>query len=262
MTKDMHGIPVRVVVCPRPLSTVERAQHNRVPMKMEKSSIDTGTRTYHFDEVLLPTASQQDVCDATIEHLFDPFFDGYNVTVLAYGQTGSGKSHTMSTDLIPQAIQRVLEISSKSKNENNTNVVLKVSFLEIYSEDISDLLGTSRKLQLRDVQNFGITVSGLSHHTISSLKDVQTLLECGGRQRATAATDMNEASSRSHAILTLTMYQDSTDDGAQNAKVSKFHFVDLAGSERCKKTRSNGDRFKEGRDDKIHPPCLDVLCRS
>ncbi|OQR88135.1 hypothetical protein ACHHYP_20330 [Achlya hypogyna] len=250
MTED----GVKVVVRVRPMSTGERAQGSASAVTLEPTAVSLGPKTFTFDHVVAPSVGQQEVYTASAAPLLDSFFAGYNATIFAYGQTGSGKTFTMGTDfggtepgVIPQVMDAVFARAATLLETKMTTTVFKLSYLEILNEEIFDLLGptTGDGLRVSDDPKKGVVVVGLSEHPVTSVDDVRSLLLRGSKQRATASTNMNDTSSRSHAICTLTMHQHPASD-TEPSKLSKFHLVDLAGSERAKKTLAEGDRFKEG----------------
>ncbi|RHY28391.1 hypothetical protein DYB32_006012 [Aphanomyces invadans] len=243
---DLQGVKVYVRV--RPMSTAEVEQGCDSAFAAESTSITLGPKTYTFDKVFDATQSQDHVFSNSAAALLDGFFQGYNATVFAYGQTGSGKTYTMGVEhggVIPHVVDEVFSRSKKLDTDKMTTVVLKMSYLEIFNEEVFDLLAptASTSLNVRDDIKRGIVVCGLSEHIVSSTEEVNQLLLQGASKRATASTGMNDTSSRSHAICTLSMHQQPAED---SAKFSKFHLVDLAGSERAKRTLATGDRFKEG----------------
>uniref|UniRef100_A0A8C8RN79 Kinesin-like protein unc-104 n=1 Tax=Pelusios castaneus TaxID=367368 RepID=A0A8C8RN79_9SAUR len=189
------------------------------------------------------------------ENILQNAFDGYNACIFAYGQTGSGKSYTMmgtadQPGLIPRLCSSLFERAQKEENEEQSFKV-EVSYMEIYNEKVRDLLdpkGSRQSLKVREHNVFGPYVDGLSKLAVASYKDIESLMSEGNKSRTVAATNMNEESSRSHAvfkiILTHTLYD--VQSGTSGEKVGKLSLVDLAGSERATKTGAAGDRLKEG----------------
>ncbi|XP_018404227.1 PREDICTED: chromosome-associated kinesin KIF4 [Cyphomyrmex costatus] len=210
-------------------------------------------KAFTYNYVFPPHIEQEDFYNTAIKRLVDNTFQGYNVTILAYGQTGSGKTHSMGTNytgvgekgIIPRVIYDIFE-TIKSKEDWSFKVA--VSFMELYQEQLYDLLSDKQKSQsIVDIREDGknIRIVGV---TEKQVEDAQETLEClaqGSMGRVTGATAMNAHSSRSHAIFTLCIRQQKKDD-PNTATVAKFHLVDLAGSERSKKTQTTGERFKEG----------------
>ncbi|EQC27286.1 hypothetical protein SDRG_14907 [Saprolegnia diclina VS20] len=245
---------VKVVVRVRPMSSAEKAQGSASAVSLDLTTVSLGPKTFAFDHVFGPAVGHGDVYAKSAAPLLDGFFAGYNATIFAYGQTGSGKTYTMGTNfdsgvngVIPSVMADVFARAATLLDTKMTTTVLKLSYLEILNEEVFDLLahGPPDSLRISDDPKKGVVVMGLSEHTVASLDDVKDLLVRGGKQRATASTSMNDTSSRSHAICTLTMQQHPASD-TEPSKLSKFHLVDLAGSERAKKTHTEGDRFKEG----------------
>jgi len=183
-------------------------------------------------------------------------FGGYNVCVFAYGQTGSGKTYTMmgtekDRGLIPRICETMFQRMSTGKEEG-TSYRTEVSYLEIYNEKVKDLLNfnpkktSSHNLKVREHPTQGPYVEDLSKHLVMEYRDILKLMEEGNNLRTTASTNMNDTSSRSHAIFTITFVQAGYLEGMPHETKSKIHLVDLAGSERANATGASGQRLKEG----------------
>jgi len=175
-------------------------------------------------------------------------FDGYNVCVFAYGQTGSGKTYTMmGSDSDRGLIPRICETMFQRMVEG-TSYRTEVSYLEIYNERVKDLLqkNSSHNLKVREHPQSGPYVQDLSKHLVMDFKEILRLMAVGNDLRTTAATNMNDTSSRSHAIFTITFVQAGYLEGMPHETESKIHLVDLAGSERANATGATGQRLKEG----------------
>ncbi|RKP27546.1 P-loop containing nucleoside triphosphate hydrolase protein, partial [Syncephalis pseudoplumigaleata] len=228
-------------------------QHRRIVTVVSEA------RNFSYDYVFSPESTQVEVYEELVLPLLDKFFDGYNATILAYGQTSSGKTHTMGTGcahdydndavgIIPRAIHELFErIYHAQQSRSSTRYQVRVSFLEIYNEELIDLLsesGTRTHVQIREDARGNIYWSGVREVLVNSTDDVMRQLEIGSQHRQVGQTDMNEKSSRSHAIFSVTLRQDRNAGDANGG--AKFHFVDLAGSERLKRTNASGDRAKEG----------------
>ncbi|KAL0605275.1 Chromosome-associated kinesin KIF4A [Plecturocebus cupreus] len=214
-------------------------------------------KSFTYDFVFDPSAEQEELFNTAVAPLIKGVFKGYNATVLAYGQTGSGKTYSMggaytteqenepTVGVIPRVIQLLFkEIDKKSDFE----FTLKVSYLEIYNEEILDLLCPSREkaqINIREDPKEGIKIVGLTEKTVLVALDTVSCLEQGNNSRTVASTAMNSQSSRSHAIFTISIEQRKKSDRNSSFR-SKLHLVDLAGSERQKKTKAEGDRLKEG----------------
>ncbi|XP_017551180.1 kinesin-like protein KIF13B isoform X3 [Pygocentrus nattereri] len=200
-------------------------------------------------------AGQEVVFQCLGESLLDNAFQGYNACIFAYGQTGSGKSYTMmgsaeQPGLIPRLCSSLFQRTAQELREGESFTV-EVSFMEIYNEKVRDLLdpkGSSQALRVREHKVLGPYVDGLSRLAVTSYKDIESLMSEGNKSRTVAATNMNEESSRSHAVFNLILTHTLRDlqSGTSGEKVSKLSLVDLAGSERATKTGAAGDRLKEG----------------
>ncbi|XP_038164494.1 kinesin-like protein KIF13B isoform X1 [Cyprinodon tularosa] len=200
-------------------------------------------------------AGQDVVFQCLGESLLNNAFMGYNACIFAYGQTGSGKSYTMmgsaeQPGLIPRLCSSLFNRTVKEVRDGETFAV-EVSYLEIYNEKVRDLLdpkGSRQALRVREHNVLGPYVDGLSRLAVASYKDIETLMSEGNKSRTVAATNMNEESSRSHAVFNVTLTHTLVDlqSGTRGEKVSKLSLVDLAGSERATKTGAAGERLKEG----------------
>ncbi|XP_052055961.1 kinesin-like protein KIF14 [Apodemus sylvaticus] len=216
---------------------------------------------WSFDDCHPGYASQTTVYETLAAPLLDRAFEGYNTCLFAYGQTGSGKSYTMmglneEPGIIPRFCEDLFAQIAK-KQTSEVTYHLEMSFFEVYNEKIHDLLvckgeNGQRKqpLRVREHPVSGPYVEGLSTNVVSSYSDIQSWLELGNKQRATAATGMNDRSSRSHSVVTLVMTQTKTElvEGEEHDHriTSRINLIDLAGSERCATAHSSGERLKEG----------------
>ncbi|KAM6943532.1 kinesin-like protein KIF13B [Xenentodon cancila] len=200
-------------------------------------------------------AGQEVVFQCLGESLLHNAFQGYNACIFAYGQTGSGKSYTMmgsgdQPGLIPRLCSALFERTQKEQREEECFTV-EVSFMEIYNEKVRDLLdpkGGRQTLRVREHKVLGPYVDGLSRLAVTSYKDIESLMSEGNKSRTVAATNMNEESSRSHAVFNIILTHTLKDlqSGTSGEKVSRLSLVDLAGSERAAKTGAAGERLKEG----------------
>ncbi|XP_037910484.1 kinesin-like protein Klp98A isoform X2 [Hermetia illucens] len=198
-------------------------------------------------------ASQEQVYLDLGTDVVDSAFEGYNACVFAYGQTGSGKTFTMmgSSDnpgLIPR-ICHELFARMKVGLESGTGYKTHASYLEIYNERVKDLLGPAavgHGLRVREHRSLGPYVENLSQHAVNDYEEILECINRGNIQRTTASTNMNDTSSRSHAIFTITFVQAGYMNDMPSETVSKIHLVDLAGSERANATGATGQRLKEG----------------
>ncbi|XP_060045299.1 kinesin-like protein KIF13A isoform X4 [Erinaceus europaeus] len=200
-------------------------------------------------------AGQEVVFKCLGEGILEKAFQGYNACIFAYGQTGSGKSFSMMGNaeqlgLIPRLCCALFKRISLEQNESQTFKV-EVSYMEIYNEKVRDLLdpkGSRQSLKVREHKVLGPYVDGLSQLAVTSFEDIESLMSEGNKSRTVAATNMNEESSRSHAVFNIIITQTLYDlqSGNSGEKVSKVSLVDLAGSERVSKTGAAGERLKEG----------------
>ncbi|XP_043219855.1 kinesin-like protein Klp98A [Amphibalanus amphitrite] len=194
--------------------------------------------------------SQEEIYQNLGSDVVDNAYDGYNACVFAYGQTGSGKTYTMmgtqaERGLIPRICYRLFD---KMELSSDVRYRTEVSYLEIYNEQVKDLLQKqqSHSLRVREHPQTGPYVEQLSRHLVSSYSDISELIERGNTHRTTASTGMNDTSSRSHAIFTIGFTQAALVEGLPSERTSKIHLVDLAGSERAKATGATGCRLREG----------------
>nr|XP_025844053.1 kinesin-like protein KIF27 [Vulpes vulpes] len=263
----MEEIPVKVAVRIRPLLCKEVLHNHQACVRVIPNTqqiIIGRDRVFTFDFVFGKNSTQDQVYNTCIKPLVLSLIEGYNATVFAYGQTGSGKTYTIGgghvasvvegqKGIIPRAIQEIFQNISENPS---IDFDIKVSYIEVYKEDLKDLLEleTSMKdLHIREDEKGNTVIVGAKECQVESADEVMSLLEMGNAARHTGTTQMNEHSSRSHAIFTITICQvekniEAAKDGSWYSRrqiVSKFHFVDLAGSERVTKTGNTGERFKE-----------------
>ncbi|XP_060055482.1 kinesin-like protein KIF27 isoform X1 [Erinaceus europaeus] len=263
----MEEIPIKVAVRIRPLLCKEVLHNHQVCVRVIPSTqqiIIGRDRVFTFDFVFGKNSTQDEVYITCIKPLVLSLIEGYNATVFAYGQTGSGKTYTIGgghvasvvegqKGIIPRAIQ---EIFQNIFDNPSIDFNIKVSYIEVYKEDLRDLLELEtsvKELHIREDEKGNTVIVGAKECQVESADEVISLLEMGNAARHTGTTQMNEHSSRSHAIFTISLCQvekniEATEDGSWYSRrniVSKFHFVDLAGSERATKTGNTGERFKE-----------------
>ncbi|KAI0431700.1 kinesin heavy chain [Xylaria sp. FL1042] len=200
-------------------------------------------------------AGQENLHNDLGKPLLDNAFQGYNNCIFAYGQTGSGKSYSMmgygkEHGIIPKICQDMFERIAGLQQDKNTRCTVEVSYLEIYNERVRDLLNPSTKgnLKVREHPSTGPYVEDLAKLVVGSFQEIENLMDEGNKARTVAATNMNETSSRSHAVFTLILTQKSfdTDTKMEMEKQAKISLVDLAGSERATSTGATGARLKEG----------------
>uniref|UniRef100_A0A673NLH2 Kinesin-like protein KIF13B n=1 Tax=Sinocyclocheilus rhinocerous TaxID=307959 RepID=A0A673NLH2_9TELE len=259
---NLNDSNVKVAVRVRPMNRREKDLNTKCVVEME------GNQTYLYptfaydycfwsmDESETEKFAGQDVVFQCLgESLLHNAFQGYNACIFAYGQTGSGKSYTMmgSADqpgLIPRLCSSLFERTIQHQREEESFTV-EVSYMEIYNEKVRDLLdpkGSRQALRVREHKVLGPYVDGLSRLAVESYKDIESLMSEGNKSRTVAATNMNEESSRSHAVFNIILTHTLKDlqSGTSGEKVSKLSLVDLAGSERAAKTGAAGERLKEG----------------
>ncbi|KAI8881937.1 kinesin-domain-containing protein [Backusella circina FSU 941] len=231
------------------------SQQNTITfIKDEPSQIHfCNKRSFTFDFIYSPTTTQEQLYESSILPLLDQYTQGNNVTILAYGQTGSGKTYSMGTGLEPKDLdeQGIIHRFANTLFSRMNDLQLEgtvnsyqiyVSYLELYNEEINDLLLNASHPTVREDIHGNIYWSGLKEERIFSTQELLSQLLKGSNSRTTGSTEMNTYSSRSHAIFSVTLKQQQK----ENRLVSKFHFVDLAGSERLKRTHALGERQKEG----------------
>ena len=300
---------VQVAARVRPLLPSERVRQCKecITATSDRELVVGTDRRFTFDHAVPASATQAELYDRCVAPLVDGCFSGYNATVFAYGQTGSGKTYSMGSGgessvpesgpgvgIIPRVVDHIFSVIRAE--ESRAEFLVRVSFLEIYQENLRDLLqpGTpSKGLAIREDAAGGIVVTGAHEGTVTSVEEAQKVLRQGAVCRTTGSTLMNQQSSRSHAIFTIIVEQRRTGEGdgggesggegggegegksgegkgrsgegkrsgggsggdggvqvagggAGKYTRAKFHLVDLAGSERNKRTRTEGERFREG----------------
>ncbi|XP_063175330.1 kinesin-like protein KIF27 isoform X1 [Chroicocephalus ridibundus] len=272
MESGMEEIPVKVAVRIRPLLSKEVLHNHQVCVRLVPNTqqiIIGKDRVFTFDFVFGKNSTQEEVFTVCIKPLLVSLAEGYNATVFAYGQTGSGKTYTIGgghiasvaedeKGIIPRAIQELFQHISENRN---IDFHVKVSYIEVYKEELRDLLELEtsvKELHIREDEKGNTVIVGAKEFQVECADEVLSLLESGNAARHTGTTQMNEHSSRSHAIFTISICQKQSTESQKNTDAaqdsswksvqviaSKFHFVDLAGSERVTKTGNTGERFKE-----------------
>ncbi|XP_029894780.1 kinesin-like protein KIF18A [Aquila chrysaetos chrysaetos] len=203
-----------------------------------------------FDAVFAESSSQLEVFEHTTKSVIDGFLNGYNCTVLAYGATGAGKTHTMlgspeDPGVMYLTMMALYNCMDQIKEDKTCNVA--VSYLEVYNEQIRDLLVNSGPLAVREDTQKGVVVQGLTLHQPKSAEEILQMLDYGNKNRTQHPTDVNASSSRSHAVFQIYLrQQDKTASINQNVRIAKMSLIDLAGSERASVTNAKGARFREG----------------
>ncbi|XP_027201537.1 kinesin-like protein KIF3A [Dermatophagoides pteronyssinus] len=245
---------VRVVVRCRPLlPDLESNEEIIIKIGNDNQTIQLSNRQFTFDRVFDWKSTENDVYTKSAKHIVDCVLQGYNGTIFAYGQTGTGKTFTAS-GIMQNSFEHIFDHIQRSKN--NQKFLVRASYYEIYNEEIRDLLVANsgskknigqKTLELKENQNGKIIIKDLSNFVINNVMDLKKLKETGDKYRSFGSTRMNQRSSRSHTIFTITI---ETEIGADNpetsiVRVGKFHLIDLAGSERQTKTGTTGLRLKE-----------------
>ncbi|NWQ72897.1 KI18A protein, partial [Columbina picui] len=203
-----------------------------------------------FDAVFDESSSQLEVFEHTTKSVIDGFLNGYNCTVLAYGATGAGKTHTMlgspeDPGVMYLTMMALYNCMDQIKEDKICNIA--VSYLEVYNEQIRDLLVNSGPLAVREDTQKGVVVQGLTLHQPKSAEEILQMLDYGNKNRTQHPTDVNASSSRSHAVFQIYLrQQDKTASINQNVRIAKMSLIDLAGSERASATNAKGARFREG----------------
>ncbi|MEE6485173.1 hypothetical protein FKM82_014192 [Ascaphus truei] len=268
----MSGASVKVAVRVRPFNSRELGKDSKCIIQMQGNSTcilnpknpKEPAKSFSFDYSYWSHTSQDDPCFASQNRVYNDIgkemlqhaFEGYNVCIFAYGQTGSGKSYTMmgkqeetQAGIIPQLCEDLFE-KINDNNEDDVSFSVEVSYMEIYCERVRDLLNPKNKgnLRVREHPLLGPYVEDLSKLAVTSYTDIADLMDAGNKARTVAATNMNETSSRSHAVFTIVFTQKKldVDTNLSTEKVSKISLVDLAGSERADSTGAKGTRLKEG----------------
>ncbi|XP_021032774.1 kinesin-like protein KIF3A isoform X3 [Mus caroli] len=255
---------VKVVVRCRPLNEREKSMCYRQAVSVDEmrgtitvhktDSSNEPPKTFTFDTVFGPESKQLDVYNLTARPIIDSVLEGYNGTIFAYGQTGTGKTFTMEgvravpglRGVIPNSFAHIFGHIAKA--EGDTRFLVRVSYLEIYNEEVRDLLGKdqTQRLEVKERPDVGVYIKDLSAYVVNNADDMDRIMTLGHKNRSVGATNMNEHSSRSHAIFTITIEcSEKGVDGNMHVRMGKLHLVDLAGSERQAKTGATGQRLKE-----------------
>ncbi|KAM9298878.1 kinesin-like protein KIF1B isoform 5-T5 [Gastrophryne carolinensis] len=268
----MSGASVKVAVRVRPFNSRELGKDSKCIIQMQGNSTSIlnpknpkePAKSFSFDYSYWSHTSPEDPCFASQNRVYNDIgkemlehaFEGYNVCIFAYGQTGAGKSYTMmgkqeetQQGIIPQLCEELFEKINDNHNDE-VSYSVEVSYMEIYCERVRDLLNPKNKgnLRVREHPLLGPYVEDLSKLAVTSYTDIADLMDAGNKARTVAATNMNETSSRSHAVFTIVFTQKrlDTETDLSTEKVSKISLVDLAGSERADSTGAKGTRLKEG----------------
>ena len=258
---------VKVIVRCRPLNEKEREMKTRLVVEtnasLQQCSIkrpwdnSKSSKIFTFDGVYGISSSTEMIYSEIVRPIVNGVLDGYNGTVFAYGQTSCGKTFTMEgiespsaqKGIIPRCCEHILSVTRQRSFDELPKYLLRVSYLEIYNEEIRDLLVKEcrYKPEIKEHPDKGIYVKGLSSITVDSYEDMQEIFESGGKHRSVGATALNSDSSRSHSIFTVDLESclRSHPRETEMYRTGKLNLVDLAGSERQSKSGCTGERFKE-----------------
>lgn len=273
------GVNVQVILRCRPFSNEELRNNapqvvtcNDYQREVAVSQNIAGKhidRVFTFDKVFGPSAQQKDLYDQAIVPIVKEVLEGFNCTIFAYGQTGTGKTYTMEGEckrsksdgelpagagVIPRAIKQIFD----TLESQNAEYSVKVTFLELYNEEITDLLAPEeisrvaledkqkKQLPLMEDGKGGVLVRGLEEEIVTSASEIFTLLERGSAKRRTAETLLNKQSSRSHSLFSITIHiKEATPEGEELIKCGKLNLVDLAGSENISRSGAREGRARE-----------------
>ncbi|XP_047321316.1 kinesin-like protein KIN-5D [Impatiens glandulifera] len=270
------GVNVQVIVRCRPISEDESRLHTPVVITCNENKREVAAiqniankqidRTFYFDKVFGPNSEQKALFDQAVSPIVFEVLEGYNCTIFAYGQTGTGKTYTMEggarkkngefpndAGVIPRAVRQIFEILEAQHAEYN----MKVTFLELYNEEITDLLApeeiskfiddkSKKPIALMEDGKGGVFVRGLEEEIVTTANEIYKILEKGSAKRRTAETLLNKQSSRSHSIFSITIHiKESTPEGEEMIKCGKLNLVDLAGSENISRSGARDGRARE-----------------
>ncbi|XP_066255628.1 osmotic avoidance abnormal protein 3-like isoform X6 [Euwallacea similis] len=256
---------VRVIVRCRPMNKRETDTNCKCVVKIQNPVVETWDpgegpaypKTFTFDSTYDQNSNTEVIYNDICYPLVESVLEGYNATIFVYGQTGCGKSFTMEgikgpdssqKGVISRAFEHAFEAISVT---SGVKYLAMVSYLEIYNEQIRDLLvpndklATNGSLSLKETPTEGVTVPGLALHPVHNAQEAESYLNMGSKNRMIGATLMNQNSSRSHSIFTISIEQLNNVNNNRSIRKGKLNLVDLAGSERQTKTGATGDRLKE-----------------
>ncbi|GMI96676.1 hypothetical protein like AT2G36200 [Hibiscus trionum] len=276
-----RGVNVQVLLRCRPFSEEELRNNAPQVVKCNEFQREVAVsqniagkqfdRVFTFDKVFGPSAQQKDLYEQAVVPIVNEVLEGFNCTIFAYGQTGTGKTYTMEGEckraksgptgglpadagVIPRAVQQIFD----TLEGQNAEYSVKVTFLELYNEEITDLLAPEeiskvvleekqkKQLPLMEDGKGGVLVRGLEEEIVASASEIFTLLERGSAKRRTAETLLNKQSSRSHSLFTITIHiKEATPEGEELIKCGKLNLVDLAGSENISRSGARDGRARE-----------------
>ncbi|KAK1427153.1 hypothetical protein QVD17_15836 [Tagetes erecta] len=270
------GVNIQVVVRCRPMNADEERLHTPVVVtcaenKREVCAVQNIAnkqidRSFVFDKVFGPKSEQRDLYHSAVSPIVFEVLEGYNCTIFAYGQTGTGKTYTMEgggrkkngefpsdAGVIPRAVRQIFDILEAQ----NAEYSMKVTFLELYNEEITDLLApeeapkfpedkSKKPIALMEDGKGGVLVRGLEEEIVSTADEIYRILEKGSAKMRTAETLMNKQSSRSHSIFSITIHiKERTPEGEEVIRCGKLNLVDLAGSENISRSGAKEGRARE-----------------
>uniref|UniRef100_A0A2A4K1Y7 Kinesin-like protein n=1 Tax=Heliothis virescens TaxID=7102 RepID=A0A2A4K1Y7_HELVI len=246
---------VKVVVRCRPLSDREKNEGFEEVVKVwpERGAVQVYNpkgqdKMFTYDAAYDASADTQTMYDEMVRPLVASVLDGFNGCVFAYGQTGTGKTHTMEgtpdhEGIIPRAFRHIWAHIENSASPDVTHLV-SCSYIELYLEDVRDLLSKDcKKLTIRGQELNGFYIPEMTSVVCKSAAEMVRVMRAGNRNRAAGRTDMNEHSSRSHAVFLVTV--ETAHRKTNRIRVGKLNLVDLAGSERQRKTGASAERLRE-----------------
>ena len=260
---EKNNETVKVVVRVRPLSSQEIRDGNSVAasadpdrglisLKNPRADDREPPKNFSFDAVFAADVKQKHIYDVCAASVVESVLQGYNGTIFAYGQTGAGKTFTMEgkadvpelRGIIPHSFQHIFDFVGAASQQQ---FLVRASYLEIYNEEIRDLLSKDPKnhLDLKENIDSGVYVKDLTSFVVKNATEIDHVMQAGKKNRSVGATLMNQTSSRSHSIFTIVVECAESDDRGDHIRVGKLNLVDLAGSERQSKTGATGDRLKE-----------------
>ena len=239
----------------RIVQVVDEGESSNKLYVSELDYIGRGERSYTFDNIFNESSNNQQVFETTVSPLLDSILEGYNATCFAYGMTGSGKTHTMLGDIYNVStgekglcyltVEKLFELMSY---QSDKQFMIRISYLEIYNEQVIDLLD-DKQAQLMIVEDpvRGVFVPELKEIEVSHPTELVELIVDGNSRRTMASTSANQFSSRSHAILQISIQTSGNSlDMIDQVYYSKLSLIDLAGSERAASTSNRGQRMVEG----------------
>lgn len=266
---------IQVVIRCRPLSDKEKANGNEKVVRMfereDKGEVHVGRegdeeppKVFTFDKIFSEDTEQESLFEKAARPIVGNVLEGYNGTIFAYGQTGTGKTHTMEGLMTPKNLRGIMSrcfeaVYQGIEGHKDAQFLIRASYLEIYKENIRDLLSPNpkNKLILHEKPDSGVYVKDLSSFICKNCEEMQAVQDTGRKNKSMGETSMNARSSRSHSVFTLTLEcSELGPDGKDHIRVGKLNMVDLAGSERQSKTNATGQRLEEAIKINLSLTCL------